>query len=216
MDPAVADSTWVDPSATGHGGGEWKPADGAYDDLLWVSDELKQTEWTDGWDPANDNTVGDMDPSEAIRLLSHKLTHKWQAGDWWATDICEIAFYCKAAGLGGSVAELAKRPGLDSGKYSDHVKKVTGFNADPEMYEYLQAPGRDKRDGSRTLLKIPVRNPHECLQQEIVEDQTLVDKHAEHVEQGLLPPIYTEHMVAVSSGLKAQGGGSVCGRSSND
>ena len=99
----------------------------------------------------------------------------------------------------GAVSELALRPGLDTTRYSKHLKRVLGLDEEDEMLQHLVVPVSDRSDGSRSTYKLPVILPHELLNKEMSENPRLDAKLADHVRRDLLPPIVTRHPVFIAS-----------------
>ena len=60
--------------------------------------------------------------------------------------------------MGGTdaVSQLAKKPGLDSGAYSAHLKHVLGLDDRGDTYVNLDVPSVDSTDGSRSIYPLPV------------------------------------------------------------
>ena len=145
------------------------------------------------------NTVKD-----ASDELANLLLGKYDSGKWFATDICKVAWWATRIGGVGALAELAKRPGLQTGNYNQHIEHVLGTSKNDVLLSYLNMPSSGPTDGSRTMRKLPVIHPYELLNQEMAEcREQLESSLATAVRDDLLPPVYTEHPVAISSGLKA-------------
>jgi hypothetical protein len=73
---------------------------------------------------------------EASDELANLLLGKYHSGKWYATDICKVAWWAKRIGGVGALAELAKRPGLGTGHYNEHVERVLGTSNNDELLEY--------------------------------------------------------------------------------
>ena len=69
----------------------------------------------------------------------------------------------------GALAELAKRPGLPTGHYNDHIKRVLGTSSEDELLSHINMPNSDPTDGSRAMYKLPVIPTYELLNQEMSE-----------------------------------------------
>ena len=161
-----------------------------------------------------DEWVGEsIDPSHVITkeqaevMLSDYLLDKYNSGLWFATDICKIAYFAATwnGGMGGTVARLAKRPGLPSGHYNDHVKHLLGLNRGCDVLDVLSVPSSDAGDGSRIKYQLPVIHPHEHLSQEFAEHQEELEaKLAAAVRDDDLPSVYTDHPVVLKHGKTVQ------------
>ena len=184
------------------------------------SEEPPDTEFVFGLDDSTaamwegDEWVGErIDPSQVITkeeaevMLSDYLLDKYNSGLWFATDICKIAYFAATwnGGMGGTVARLAKRPGLPSGHYNDHAKHFLGLNRGCDVLDVLSVPSSDAGDGSRIKYQLPVIHPHEHLSQEFAEhEEELKEKLAATVRDDDLPSVYTDHPVVQKHGNGVQ------------
>ena len=164
------------------------------------------------WDPNGEEWVGDYeahaDPetrkAEASDNLARMLLDKYYGGKWQATDICKLCHCCKEWGMTGAVAEMARKPGLATGKYNAHMKKVLGLYDNEEKFMKLDLPCSDSSDGSRTTVPLPVLPPHELLNKEYADHPELHDLLATAVRDDKMPPSYTEHAVVKASSKTAK------------
>ena len=143
----------------------------------------------------------------ASRTLADILLAKFNAGKWYAADICKMAYWVKAmtGGRAGPAAELSKRPGLPTGHYNKHMKVITGVADEDETLDHLEMPCSDSGDGSRISYRLPVIPPHEHLNREMGERREVLEERlASHVRGDKLPPIYTEHPVTAKTRGRAQ------------
>ena len=142
---------------------------------------------------------------EASAHMAAHLVEKYNSGQWYATDVCKLACLAKEIGGTGPIAALAKRPGLPTGHYNDHVKHILGTKGQDETFEDLELPCSDSGDGSRISYKLAVIPPHEMLNKEMAEDGVALNSRlAKHVRDEMVPPVYEQHKVARASGNKAQ------------
>ena len=198
VDPSAAGSNPSGPEALGHVQFEW-----VSNDTIGI-DRDQYASW-DG-----DTWVGDVDESaevsneEAERNMVGILVDKLNSGKLHATDICKLCYWAKGFGAKYSVADLAKPPGLGSSKYNRHLEHVLGLDCENDTVQHLKVPCSDAADGSRTFQHLPVIPPHEQLNQEISEHPELAEALADEVRRGGLPPMYTEHPVAIASNFTAQ------------
>ena len=104
-----------------------------------------------------------------------------------------LCHYASIGGLGGEVAKLAAKPGMQSGKYSRHMKRYLGFDKDQQQQYLLDVPGRDLHGLAREQLKIPVQPVHEVLMQEMEESPLLLEELQLLRDTQQLPPAYYAH-----------------------
>ena len=72
-----------------------------------------------------------------------------------ARDVCLIAHYATLGGLIGEATKLARKPGLQSGKYNHHFKQCTLQDAELDDAIELKLPGYNKWSDDSVELKIP-------------------------------------------------------------
>ena len=163
--------------------------------------------WADDGETWIGDASGDGEGVSAEEAESHAanmMLSKYHSGKWHATDICKLCYWLKCAGLKHAVAELSKKPGQHSSNYNKHMKHVIGLDGQGETLQHLSVPVSDNADGSRGRYDLHVIHPHEALNKEISESPELHDTLATHVRESKLPPIYTQHPVAIASEKKAQ------------
>ena len=106
---------------------------------------------------------GATTPAESIEFAAAFLKEKYDAGKYFAIDVCIICDCLKAAESGGSIAKLAVEPVKHTSRYSPHLKHVTWFSEEEAARQYITVPGSCKLTSDRTPLRIPVCPPHERL-----------------------------------------------------
>ena len=205
--PELADEDWegdwgdVGPSAIPPRAPGTADDPDAADDDFW--DCQSHADEEEEWRPPD--YPGAENKEHGLRMAADFLINKWDYGKWHATDICILCFFLKMAGLEGPIGELAVRPGKkERSHYSRHLKKVVGVNERDERIEYIDVPGTDSSDGSRVVHKIAVMPPVEQLNNEFATDPTIAERFEREMAAGRLPPVYTQHRVAISSNFKAQ------------
>ena len=75
----------------------------------------------------------------ATRKFADLLIEQYNSG-LPATTVCKLCYWASRGGMGGVVAEMAKRPGLKSGVYNKHLSKLLGYDDRGETFELLDIP----------------------------------------------------------------------------
>ena len=89
--------------------------------------------WEDG-EYVGEQVQGDKPADVATRHFADLLIEKYNSGVWRATDICKLCYWVWKGGMGGVVADMAKRPGLKSSLYDDHLRKLFGYDQRGETF----------------------------------------------------------------------------------
>ena len=89
---------------------------------------------------------------------------------------CILCYYAAKAGVQGVVHEYGMAPGKGSGNYQRHLDSKLGFSGQRSSMYSLQTYGHRKHDLERTEFSIPVRPPHEAIDEEIRSDNSIVGK----------------------------------------
>jgi hypothetical protein len=84
----------------------------------------------------------------------------------YATDVCLIAFWAKAAGATGPIEDLALAPGKHSSRYMTHLRRVLKTDEVDAQMMKLRIPAFSRADGCRTEVELPVIPPHEAFERE--------------------------------------------------
>ena len=163
-------------------------------------------EFADDWDSLPDDGEEEEEdlewasPERASLELFDFLLDLKNRGALTAKAVCVIAFLSNQAGATGHVSELARRPGLQSGKYSAHVDKVTGMKpSEAEEWLYVPVPTYQRCDGSRSVQKTAVLVAHEQLAQQISSDPGITEKLESARAKGSLPKNYETHKIVASN-----------------
>ena len=107
-----------------------------------------------------------------------------------ASDFCIAMHWASLAGL-EAAAPWARRPGLQTGKYSMFLKRKLGHTVTSVFYA-LPVPIYEKGSG-RTTTDMLVIPPHEALEESKEEDAAAATVLQEAVEDRALPPAYYQH-----------------------
>ena len=123
----------------------------------------------------------DIDPGLMFAEMLKKIHLK---GGLPATSVCLLAHWGKLAGLQSPACDWAKPPGLQSGKYSDHLKRCLNLDPDAsDLYE-LDMPGNSRHDGCRDDVQVLCMLPHEALAREVEANPAILDRaRAQHEGQ---------------------------------
>ena len=132
----------------------------------------------------DDDDVGSADPADedlenltaqsASLELCNFLVDWRNRGSVSAKAICSIACLATHAGAVGSISDLSKKPGAQSGKYSLHVDRVVGLKpSESEEWLYLPLPQYQRWDGTRSIEQVATLAPHEQLAEEFAASHTL-------------------------------------------
>ena len=148
------------------------------------------------FEPDSDSDSDDepITKEAAGRILFDYIVSLKQLGKLSAVDACQLAWWAANAGAEGLCAQLGKAPGdKATGHYSRHFDTVAGVDVrDPCLYT-ADVPQYSKINGSREVLPLAFRCPHEDIAKEINERP--------HFEQELdrvaaqMPPTYHDHPV---------------------
>ena len=114
-------------------------------------------------------------------------------GDW--------AEFCSTFGFANWATLLS--PCLLCHIVKKHMYDLTKFSV-LENFMSLPVPAFDPSAAvSRSTLYLPVRNLYEAVHKEVTDDEGLLTKLQELVDEARLPSVYTEHPVAVASEFRA-------------
>jgi len=108
-----------------------------------------------------------------------------------AKDACLISHWAAEAGAQGPVKELALGPGRPSGHYQRHLDRKAGLRGQSQDFYEIAVPAHTKHNVDRTVHKVRVVPPHECLHRECVEDPDIAPK----VKDTEWPPSVVQHKV---------------------
>lgn len=153
-----------------------------------------------GW--ADDHQEGEkeqMTPHDAGYELFQMLVELKLRGYLSARQSCLIAHWATLAGAEGDVRKLAFAPNRQSGKYSAHFDAVTRGDESPEDFYSLRLSKRSRVDANRWVTELPVRPPHEALQEELFKDDRPLEELNSALRADELPEAYKTHPVVLSA-----------------
>lgn len=141
------------------------------------------------WDSSDDeNLTREPEGAEAGNLLIDFLMTLHYEGKLSARSVCVICWYASKAGALGEVGNYGFRPNAPTGHCQRHLDSRTGINMKAEMAQRynIGLPMHAKHDDSRTTHDMVVEVPHEALNEEVLEDPTIVER----ARQTQWPPAY--------------------------
>eukprot|EP00969_Alexandrium_andersonii_P226322 9994258-Alexandrium_andersonii.AAC.1 len=150
-----------------------------------------------GYSDSDEEADPERDAVAASKLFLDELVGLYLESRASAQHLCTMCYWAVRGGMKGSlIAELALKPGQSSGNYQRHVDLVMGFDYVKEKSFPVSCPGRPRGSAfGRATHILPFRPPHEVLHDELVEDGSVLLKLQERLDDGALPPAYTEHPV---------------------
>ena len=153
------------------------------------------------WDAADAEPSFAIDPGpeEAGEELAGYLLELHYKGTLSAKQTCCLAYWAFHAGASGPVKDLKVKPSAGSGKFSDHLKRVTGVKEHDERVYTFTAPAYQKACASRTTLRFETCPLHESLAEEVAHTPTIAEEVRRKVEAHDWPPLYTHHPVVTSA-----------------
>jgi len=104
---------------------------------------------------------------------------------------CHLCYWAFKAGMPGMVAQYGRRPGV--GHYQRHLDEQFAFTGSAKLQYQLTVPASDKNTLGRTTHKMAVVNPHEAIEQEMQDDDSISIRLQEAVDDHILPPSYYDH-----------------------
>jgi hypothetical protein len=160
------------------------------------------------WEAASGDGDGDGDggdagdegaelpaPSPAEALVAHWI-HLYIARKISAMDCCISMFHAAQFGM-AEAAPYARKPGLDSNRYSEHLKEALGYRSDSQvLYEIVDNPCRQAGVMGRSNADLIVIPAHEAFDESAeAEADLLRDRLRSAKAAGNLPRCYSEHPV---------------------
>ncbi len=153
-------------------------------------------------DPGNDSepdvefdwdAVTEAVAEEELGSLIIGMKHR---GTLSATDACLLCWWAQKAGVKGTVAQVAMRPGHKwSGIYSKHFDKIVNpTDPDDELY-VMTAPAYHRSTDLRILADFSVLPPHDAADEEIRGTPGIRELLEKCRNTDTLPPAYNEHEV---------------------
>ena len=152
----------------------------------------------DGGDDAS-SASSDMQEGEesAGQKLVDFLMDLHLARSLSARDFCIAMHWAKESGV-AEAAPYAFRPGAPTGHYQRHLTVAMPFLRDREDLYTITIPTFE--NAQRTTRDLHMLLPHECLQEELEQDDTMVQKLRRLKEARALPRAYTGHPVVEAAG----------------
>ena len=142
-----------------------------------------------GWEDSDDDAPSsDAVGHEAADLLIQFLLTLHYAGNLSARSLSVICWYAAKAGAVGKVDAFGFRPEAPSGHFQRHLDAVTGIDMKGQMsWRYtVDVPLHEKYDEARSGHQLMVTVPHEALNDEVIEDPSILESAAETQ----WPPLY--------------------------
>lgn len=158
-------------------------------------------------DDENSDSDLDMSPKEeAAHLLADQLADLYFSSTISAKQLCTMCYYAAKAGVVNERIEAyafapETRTGkeTESGNFQKHLDIMMGLNVAKRSLHHLAIPGSDRHQLGRGIVDLPIRAPHEIVQEEIDADPTLLYRTEELVSSGDLPDNYFSHPVVMRS-----------------
>ena len=159
--------------------------------------ESNRPRWEQGEPGQSDSDVPDEElTGEAAgeQLCSLLLSLVW-GGKLSAKSACTIAWWSVQAGARGAVQGIALKPNSAMGHFSRKTDQYCGIDLKNHSHYLVDAPGHNRFDHSRVRHAMPLRLPHEVMEDELSQSPDLPQQLAEFVAQGKCPPAYAQHKV---------------------
>lgn len=134
------------------------------------------------WDDSDEEMPeAEITGEEAGNFLVDFLLGLHYAGKLSARSLCVICFYASRAGAAGKVGSFGFRPEAPSGHFQRHLDAANGINMNQQLsWRYsVGVPLHDKYDRSRNQHALLVNVPHEALNEEILDDPSILQRAAE-------------------------------------
>ena len=143
-------------------------------------------------DPGNsDDAESDFElPPEtvaSIEFLDH-LVDLYLTSTISAKSLCSLCWWASKAGMNHEdIDRLAHKPTDTGGKFQRHVNKAPGFDAMLDRFHKLSVHTYPRPSVGCDITDIPLRPPHELLQEELLDDNTILFKTQEAVDLDFYP-----------------------------
>ena len=111
---------------------------------------------------------------------------------------CQLAFWAARAGIAGPARKLARKPGRQSGKYSETFDRFTEEDtkvSDGSMYYLHDVATCSRTSVGVKRVNVPTKPPHECLAEELVGNADALELLEKAKRDGDLPPSYFDHPI---------------------
>ena len=116
---------------------------------------------------------------------------------------CVACYWAVRAGAKGPLDKFARKPGLRSDKYQQHLDRILGHKGLDDKIMDLDVPSCTKKSLGREIRKIAVSPAHELLDEEVLNTSSMTDVIAASVRDNEWPPLYTNHVVALQARARA-------------
>ena len=163
-------------------------------------------------EPADDDDPGELDiedseeddEAETVGAeFVECLLSQYLAGKMSAKCVCTLAWYASKAGAVGPATRLRLRPEAQSGQFAPKVDKFMGITVKKETLLHLKVPMYDKHDENRAVHEIPVKSPHEELNNEMLRGPSILEQLEQSVKDKEWAPIFEQHPIVRRHGGKA-------------
>ena len=170
--------------------------------------ELEEANWVDSdsdfdgpqWDSeSDDDNMDNLSPREGLQHFVSLMLSLYMEGTLSARVVCVLFHWVSTFFSDAEIRKYAKKPGLPSGHYAQHLDKESGLTESRSQHYTVKMPGHRRHDLSRTVHDIPVRVGHEELDEEVKADPSIAFRLAELVHDRSLPPSYYTHPVVQES-----------------
>ena len=161
--------------------------------------ELEEANWVDSdsdfdgpqWDSeSDDDNMDNLSPREGLQHFVSLMLSLYMEGTLSARVVCVLFHWVSTFFSDAEIRKYAKKPGLPSGHYAQHLDKESGLTESRSQHYTVKMPGHRRHDLSRTVHDIPVRVGHEELDEEVKADPSIAFRLAELVHDRSLPPSY--------------------------
>ena len=133
---------------------------------------------------------------DAGKYLVEFIIDLKQQGILSAKRACLICFWAMKAGACGAVADLARPPGKQSGKYSLHFDRICG-KPSAQNFHYLKMPGHRRVDDERCIHRLPARLLHEVAAKDISDNPERRQQLQAALDADTLPRTYHTHPIVL-------------------
>lgn len=140
------------------------------------------------------------DPEAAANEFVDMLVELYLSSKLSARTLSVLCYWAQKAGMPGLVSQYAMRPDIPhSGNYQKHLDRALGFDVEKTKLYTVAAPGYPRGELGRGTIDLPMRPPHELIEEEFERDPALPVKLQEMCDGGGLPPAYWEHPLLKAS-----------------
>ena len=163
------------------------------------------------WDAGDYDPEGESDTSSEPDPLENKhaaatefldvLTDLYSISQISAQHFAVLCYWAAHAGMPGLVHKYGMKPGLDSGNYQKHLDRAMGINDVKSKAYSLDTVGNRMGSVERATMSLPIIPLHEAIDSELREDDTLLLKLQEALDESRFPMSYeSSPIVAAADG----------------